>query len=372
MKRIAISPRKDYKEKIEALGFNFDDNYWLENAYYEFKEKEIDEIETATNECFNMFIEATEHVIKNDLWDKLCIPRSMVPAIVKSWEDDDLSIYGRFDFAMVGGIPKMLEFNADTPTSLLEAAVIQWHWKEEMLKGRDQFNSIHENLVASWKEIAENYGVDLDEEHIDFACLTDNLEDYSNTAYICSCAAEAGFHTTMFDIADMGFDGEFHTTTSGHKSKMCFKLYPWEWMMNEEGAVNLPITQTLFIEPLWKAIWSNKYMLVILAELFPNSPYILKASDKPLESGNYCKKPIFSREGANVTLVKDGKVIDETGGEYGEEGHVYQELVDIQEFDGMYPIIGSWTIGGVAAGMGIRENETRITNNMSYFVPHVC
>lgn len=370
MKRVKINPRADYKQKIEDLGFNYDTNYWLENAYYEFEEKEIIEIEKATEECFKMFIDATEHVIKHDLWDKLCIPRHMVPAIIKSWEDDDLSVYGRFDFAMVNGIPKMFEFNADTPTSLLEASIIQWHWKEEMLKGKDQFNCIHENLVESWADVAELYDVE-EGEHIDFCCITENLEDYSNTAYMCSCAAEAGLDTTMFDVSDMGWDDEFHTTPAGHQSKIMFKLYPWEWMMNEEGAETLSKTKTLFIEPLWKAIWSNKYMLVIIAELFPNSPYVLKASDKPLASGTYCKKPIFSREGANVTLVRDGKVIDETDGEYGEEGYIYQELVDIQEFDGMYPIIGSWIIGGLASGMGIRENETRITNNMSYFAPHV-
>lgn len=367
MKRIKINPRLDYKEKIKDLGFNFDSNYWLENAYYEFSEEEIYTLEVATKECHEMFISATEYIIKHNLWDKLHIPSFIVPALIRSWNNNDLSVYGRFDFAMIDDMPKMFEFNADTPTSLLEASIIQWQWKEEMLKGKDQFNSIHESLIASWIDISRYYNVN----KVDFTCITDNVEDYSNTAYICSTAAEAGLDTTLFDISDMRYNGESHLTPSDEKCKALFKLYPWEWLFNEEGRDSLMQTDTLFIEPLWKAIWSNKYMLVILSDLFPDSPYILKASTKPLSSGNYCKKPIFSREGANVTLVKNNEVIDETEGEYGEEGYIYQELVEIPQFDNMYPIIGSWVIGGESCGIGIRENETRITNNMSYFVPHV-
>jgi glutathionylspermidine synthase len=36
-------------------------------------------------------------------------------------------LYGRFDLAYRGdGPPKLLEYNADTPTALFEAAVVQW------------------------------------------------------------------------------------------------------------------------------------------------------------------------------------------------------------------------------------------------------
>jgi len=86
---------------------------------------------------------------------------------------------------------------------------------------------------------------------------------------------------------------------------------------------------------------------------------------------NYCKKPVFSREGANVTLVKDGQVIEQTGGDYGEEGYVYQELAEIPSFDGKYPVIGSWVIGGLSAGIGVRETPSKVTDNMSEFIPHI-
>ena len=366
MKRIKIQPRNNYKELIENDGFHYNTNYWLENAYYKFDSKEIDNIELASNECYSMFVSAVQHVIDNNLWEKLKIPAFIVPKIIESWDNDELSLYGRFDFAFINGTPKLLEFNADTPTSLFEAAIVQWNWKESVFPVSDQFNSIHESLIESFKYIGKTY----DANHIDFTCLLDNLEDSSTTSYILSTASEAGLNTSLFDISQVAVDGDKFYHDYKHLDVL-FKLYPYEWMFNEEFSKTLGTSKTTFIEPLWKTIMSNKYMLVILAELYPNSPYILKASEQPLSNGSYCKKPIYSREGANVSLFKDGGLIEETDGDYGEDGFIFQELVEIESQDGKYPVIGSWIVGGVACGMGIRETDGRITDNMANFIPHI-
>ena len=116
---------------------------------------------------------------------------------------------------------------------------------------------------------------------------------------------------------------------------------------------------------------SNKAMLPVLYRLFPDSPYLLPAYHFPTRlGGNYCQKPVFSREGENVTLVRNGRVLESTPGIYGEGEFIYQALVDIRSFEGYYPVIGSWVIGGEASGIGIRETRSRITDNMSFFVPH--
>ena len=47
--------------------------------------------------------------------------------IAASWKRRDASLYGRFDLRYDGqGPAKLLEYNADTPTSLFETAVFQW------------------------------------------------------------------------------------------------------------------------------------------------------------------------------------------------------------------------------------------------------
>ena len=135
MKRIKTSPRHNYKKKLEEISFNFhslDNPYWDESAYYKFTPTEIATIEAATNDCYAMCLSAVEHVITNKLYDKLCIDPNLIPLIERSWENDEPCVYGRFDFAYSNNsIPKMLEFNADTPTSLYECAVVQWNWMQD-------------------------------------------------------------------------------------------------------------------------------------------------------------------------------------------------------------------------------------------------
>ena len=85
---------------------------------------------------------------------------------------------------------------------------------------------------------------------------------------------------------------------------------------------------------------------------------------------DYVKKPILSREGANVSIYKGGVPVLNTSGEYGEEGFIFQSLAELPNFDNHYPVIGSWIVGQLPAGIGIRESNTPITDNKSNFVPH--
>lgn len=374
MKRISIEPRKDYVKKIEELGFNFHTDpelgkYWLENAYYEFTMDEIEEIERATNEGYRMYCEACQYVIDYDLWDLLCIPNEMINSIKESWNRDDLSLYGRFDFMISpkDGMPKILEFNADTPTSLIEASIIQWSWKEEKFPDADQFNSIHERLVNSWIDIHQRYN----SPRYYFACSRENIEDQETTQYLLATAMEAGLNTAEVEMEQLLWEESDNCFYSpgGEKIETCFKLYPWEWLFAESSEACM--AKINWIEPLWKSIMSNKALLPIIYKLFPDSPYVLPCKENPVGMKNYCKKPIFSREGANITLVRNGNIVEESKGDYGEEGFIYQELVDINPFNEFYPCIGSWIIGGESAGMGIRDTKTRITNNMSLFTPHI-
>lgn len=369
MKRVKIEPRKNYKEKIESIGFNFHNDYWKEEAYYEFTKEEISTIEKATRECYDTFCEAAQATIDGDLFKSLEIPEEMAEKIKESWNKDDLSLYGRFDFALINGVPKLLEFNADTPTSLLEASVIQWDWKEDLFPDKDQFNSIHEQLVQSWRDIDNEYK----SSRYHFACCRENVEDEETVQYLVATAMEAGLSTAEIEMSQLLYDdsSKRFKDPSGEIIETCFKLYPWEWMM-EESLDSCKEAEINWIEPIWKSLMSNKGILTFLKKLNPSSPFILDCEKSNSSfNGNYCKKPMYSREGANITLVKNGKLLEESEGDYGYGNFVYQELVEIPEFDGKYPIIGSWIIGGEPAGIGIRETSSRITDNLSEFIPHI-
>ncbi len=365
MERKVITPRKDYIQKVQSVGFGFHENYWLENAYYAFSSDEIAAIETATQKCYEMYCQAVEACLYDEKkLDLLCIPTGVRDAIRRSWQEDDLSLYGRFDFAFVNGVPKLLEFNADTPTSLLESSIVQWQWKEEVFPQADQFNSIHEALIQSWIDIHQIYQCD----QYYFASFIECEEDNITLAYILDTAIQAGLNVTEMHIRDIEYDNG--SLYCGDEPINCmFKLYPWEFMFKE--CLEACQTEMCWIEPLWKSLMSNKAMLPILYELFPNSPYILPAYFDTDYLTSYCKKPIFSREGANIELICHGNCLEKSDGEYGKEGYIYQEFVNIPNFAGKYPVLGSWVIGGEACGLGIRESSSRITDNVANFVPHI-
>ena len=372
MERLDLTPRPGWEELVEQFGMTYHtidgETYWDESACYRFSAAEIDTIDLATAELQRLCVEAAERIIRERLFQRLEIPERFVPEIVASWERDDPSLYGRFDLAYDGSAPpKLLEYNADTPTSVLEASVVQWFWLQDCFPKADQFNSIHEKLIASWKEWPGADG-----KVLHFACAADSTEDLGNLEYLRDTAIQGGMETRLLFINEIGWDeaaGQFvdlEDEPIGH----LFKLYPWEWLVREEFSGYLPQARLRMIEPAWKMLMSNKGILPILWEMFPGHPNLLEAStgDRPL-TGDYVRKPLLSREGGNILIRRRGEWIG-TSGTYGEEGHIYQRYVELPCFDGNYPVIGSWIIGGETAGIGIREDIGEITTNGSRFIPH--
>jgi glutathionylspermidine synthase len=157
--------------------------------------------------------------------------------------------------------------------------------------------------------------------------------------------------------------------------ELMFKLYPWEWMLRESFGASLPGAATRWVEPPWKMILSNKGILPLLWALHPGHPNLLPAcfEDDPraAELGDsYVRKPLYSREGANIRFVVDGRVADSDEGPYGAEGFIRQFAAPLPAFDGNYAVLGSWIADGVPCGLSVREDATLITKNTSRFVPH--
>jgi glutathionylspermidine synthase len=138
-------------------------------------------------------------------------------------------------------------------------------------------------------------------------------------------------------------------------------------MVREKFGQHLFRANTIWFEPPWKMLLSNKGILAILWKLFPGNPYLVEAQlEAPPFDFGWVSKPLLSREGANIS-VHGGPP---TEGPYGAEGRVWQRYIEPPRFDGLYPVVGSWIIAGTSHGMGIRESVTPITDNRSPFVPH--
>jgi len=372
MRREERIPRVDWPKKVEELGFDFHtfegEVYWDERACYRFSSEEIDKLDLATGELQSRCIEAVGEVIEKGDYERFRIADGFAQLIERSWNDDEKSLYGRFDLTWDGsGAPKMLEYNADTPTALLEASVVQWYWLQDVFPQHDQFNAIHERLIERWKQMRADFPAAA---AVHFACDSGSDEDRGTTDYLRDTAIQAGIDARALDISDIGWDGSRFVDLDEKAIDVLFKLYPWEWLAREEFGPHLLDRTTRVIEPAWKMLLSNKAILPILWEKFPDHPNLLAASFEPGKfATDYVKKPIFSREGANVSINAGGRTV-EAPGDYGAEGFIWQAYHELPRFGGNYTVIGSWIVGEEPAGIGIREDDSPITKNTSRFVPH--
>src|SRR5664279_3610347 len=201
MQRIVCPERHDWRSTAEACGFDFHtidgERYWDERAYYAFGLRDIEnDIEGPTAEIDAMCLELVANVIDDEhALRRLKIPETVWPLIAASWRNDEGSLYGRLDLSYDGrGYAKLLEYNADTPTSIFEAAVFQWTWLQQAVERRiisgqsDQFNSIHERLIEGWAKLGDG-------RHLHLAGMIDNSEDAGTLAYLEDTARQAGLST---------------------------------------------------------------------------------------------------------------------------------------------------------------------------------
>ncbi|MFI7010186.1 glutathionylspermidine synthase family protein [Streptomyces sp. NPDC050145] len=397
MERHTIEPRDGWQQTVEEQGLIYpltrypDDSlrpYWDECAYYAFSLPEVEALEEVVEELHEMCLAAAEHLVTEDRLADLGITDPRLAGLVReSWRrrDELPSVYGRFDLhydSRTGAPAKLLEYNADTPTSLIEAAGPQWFWMEERFPGADQWNSLHERLVDAWKKQAALLppGSPLYFAH----SAADELgEDLMTVAYLRETAEQAGLDTEAISVEDIGWDrlSRRFVDKKLRFIRSCFKLYPWEWLTTDRFAPHVLDTldngggtgTTLWIEPAWKMLLSNKALLAVLWELFPGHPNLLPAYlDGPRELAHttgYVTKPLLGREGAGVTLHEAGAQEPEPVSH--DEAFCYQELRPLPDFDGNRVVLGAWVVENEAAGLGIRESSGLVTDEYARFLPHV-
>jgi glutathionylspermidine synthase len=403
VERRAITPREGWRAKVEQQGLVFWQttapdgttfSYWDEEHLYAVSAEEVYEWEATARVLMEQLVEAGDFVIEHDLWDRFGIPGLAVDRIRETWEREPPMLYGRFDFALApDGQLRLLELNADTPTCLVEAAAVQWHWLQDRFgEGGDQWNRVHEALVERWTELRTDHRLPDGHVHVLHTSAERSGEDFVTAAYLMETARQAGLRATLLPIEQLtlhetagflGMDGEL--------VRSAFKLYPWEWMVREPWAVaamermGAGMGETQWIEPVWKMLWSTKAILPVLWHLFPGHPNLLPAffedDGRPVDplgapvdvrwERGYVRKPLLAREGADLQVVLDGAVVEAGPAQgYGAEGFVLQQFCDLGTYDGAHPVLGVWVVDMEPQGLGIRESDGLVTTDQSRFVPH--
>ncbi len=379
-------------EYLESIGFVWhtdeDNSSYVADEIVEISQEEADAFYEATNELYDMFCEAGEYVIENNLFHEINIPFNLVDLIKESWENDvHWHLYSRFDLA--GGIDgkqiKLIEFNADTPTSLFETAIIQWALlKANSLDEASQFNNLYDALKDNFKRIItlESDLDNFDEYYsklgwkILFSSISSSSEDINTTKLLQHIASEAGFNTDFEYIENTEFsdDGIFANEQS---FEFWFKLIPWEDIAIDESELTLILTdiikdkKAIIFNPAYTLMFQSKGFMKILWDLYPDHPLLLETSFEPLDNKKQVEKKCFGREGANTKIInKDGSIDVETNGDY--EGHksIFQEYVELPTDSNNLTYQAGIFYAYEACGLGFRRGE-KILNNMSKFVGHI-
>lgn len=386
MRRQSLPPRDDWAETAREHGFDLaaiadGKRYWQEGTAYVFELSQIDDVlDPAIERLIAMSYEAVERTLGDEAALRaLDIPASYWDYLRASWRAGERDLYGRFDLVWDGDptrAPKLLEYNADTPTALYEAAVFQWLWLEQMIerghlpRQADQWNGIHEKLITAFGALG------LEHRCLHLLHAGGAAEDLGTVDYLRDCANQAGLETALCPIEQVGRDADGRFVDLDDRIiEQAFKLYPWEDLLREPFGALIPASGCRFIEPPWKAILSNKGLLALLWRYFEGDDLLVPAyfADEPAAQAmtDYAEKHLFGREGDGVRLVRGATTLAEHQAHYRNGPTIRQHLLDIPTFDGERPVLGAWVVAAQPAGLGIREDDRLITGDDARFVPHV-
>lgn len=392
MERIPTDPRPGWRATVESQGVVFSTTahpdgrelpYWYESAYYALTMDEVDALEETSAELHRLCLAAVAHVVEHDWFARFGIVDDRVhAAITRSWHERPPSLYGRFDLAYDGrgGPAKLLEYNADTPTGLLESAICQWYWLQDTRPEADQWNSLHERLVEAWRQAARSFPPG--PLHVTHTAADTSGEEEMTAAYLAETAQQAGLEVVTLPIERIGWrerDAQF-VDLELRPIRTVFKLYPWEWLVTDAFGANAldrlaapTAAGTQWIEPIWKMLLSNKALLAVLWELFPGHPNLLPAYlDGPRELERYVAKPLLGREGAGIRVVGAGRdSVEQPGAAHPDAGWCHQQYTPLPDYAGNRPVLGAWIVAGEPAGLGIRESDGPVTDYYARFVPHL-
>lgn len=376
---------------LESIGFGWhtdlDGSRYIANELVSITQDEAEAFYEATNELYDMYVAAAEYVINNDLFHELGIPFNLVDTIKASWENDvHWHLYGRFDLA--GGIDgkpiKLIEFNADTPTSLFETAIIQWAMlKFNNLDEAAQFNDVYEALVENFKRLVtlEEDTSAFDEYYegwkILFSSIAGSVEDENTTRLLESAARDAGFECDFAFVDEVSFDDENGIFWNGQNWEYWFKLIPWEMIAIDESDLALIIKniiknqKAIILNPAYTLLFQSKGIMKILWDLYPNHPLLLESSFEPLKGKKQVKKPFLAREGANVSIINsDGSIEIQNDGEYANGKFLYQEFADFAKDENGNSYQAGMFFAFEGCALGFRKGKD-IIDNYSKFVGHI-
>lgn len=342
-----------------------------------------------------------------ELWAELGLPEAAFGAVRLRLDETVPTLIGRFDFARTADGWKMLEFNSDTPTGIVEA----FHVNGRICRAygeRDPNEGCRRQLRDGFQRMLDIYrqaGYRAD--RIVFSALDWHEEDAGTTRYLLS---QSGYPGAVFaPLAALRVNGdrlELAEDSEGPRPTgpidVLYRLHALEKLAEDrdtdgyptgEHALQLIADRRLaIINPPSGFAAQTKALQALIWSLheagsFYNpeehetiEAYMLPTYMEPCFPGgtSYVVKPILGREGSGVTIYgPDGVAIDRSGeNEYMDQPMVYQQYtelpkVKVETLRGPYEgrlLWGCFLIDGQASAV-IARIGGHITGNLSYYLP---
>lgn len=360
----------------------------------------------------------TVHIVQQGepaLWTELGLPEAAFGALQLRFDDTVPTMIGRFDFALTPDGPKMLEFNSDTPTGIVEAFHVNGRICEAY-GAVDPNEGCRMALAAAFERMLRLYReAGYAARRVVFSALDWHEEDAGTTRYLLQQSGVAG--AGFVPLADLRVEGdrlwapsllpEGTAVAAGEPPSMqpvdvLYRLHALEKLAEDrdtdgyptgEHALRLIADRRLAIMnppsgfvAQTKALQALIWNLHEAGEFFTEEEhdtirrYMLPTYLEPcFEAGMpYVAKPILGREGSGVTIYDGSGAARESSGEneYADQPMVYQQYTELPPvrvetasgpFDGRL-LWGCFLIDGRGSAVVTRVGGT-ITNNLSYYLP---
>lgn len=380
-----------------------------------------DEMRRASRELFAIF-EKTVKIFQRaprDFQEQMEIPPKLIPFLnipnalnLSTW-------LARFDFVLTPyGKLKVVEINADTPCAIIEAYYANQIAAESF--GRVNPNFGMENTLAAYlKNIKRQISpakINLSDSEFSrerpfvFSCFEDYVEDFGTTNYLMNLLKRDSIagDVEFVSFYDLSVDEGGILLPDGRHAAALYRLHPMEILI-EETATDGSELGVLFLEryaegkfalfnPPEAIIMQNKAFLALVWQLHLHGGYFNFREDEIIErymlpsffdaeelgAGEFIRKPIWGREGKNISIVSGGQTIFENEPEAldeiicrDSEKFMYQEFVETPEFEVStdsgrhvgFITLSCFMLGTEPSAVYCRFSQNRIIGTEAYFVP---
>jgi glutathionylspermidine amidase/synthetase len=350
-------------------------------------ETALRDVKRATNELHGMFMRATNFVLDDAaLQAKFNLPAVLWPRIRQSWSNRrNQMITGRFDFSVSDRGLKIYEYNSDSASCHMECGSIQGKWARHFgcTEGRDPGDHLSADLTHAWAHAGVDGVLHIMQDR--------DLEETYHALYMKAAAERAGLDCKIIKgLSSLGWDDDGCVVDAdGLRIDWVWKTWAWETAIDQlraecdADAENLRLhrlvdprsrpprlidvflrEEVMVFEPLWTLIPSNKAILPILWELYPDHPYLLNTQFEltdELARNGHVAKPIVGRCGHNISIVDpNNDVLHETAGQFHDRDQIYQELFPLPRIGDLNVQVSTFSVAGHYAGAGVRADPSPI------------